>query len=125
MKTLKFTCILFSIVLFIACNNTIDNDDNNKNEININVCQGSNPAWILDRINTILEQTTHFRPVSVYSIVENSTQYIAIEDAVNSSKADGLMFFLCSGEQIEFSSALYEKLYKLYVEKESVLLWSN
>lgn len=122
MKTIKLLLAMLSLVMMLGMTGCESNDNK---EIDIYACGESNPEWLVQRINSIINKTTNYRPVGVYSITLDSTEYIAIVDSTNSSLADGLLFFLCPGEQIDYSTSVYEELYELYVKKEYKLLWSN
>lgn len=115
MKYISLFIVLF-VLIFTNCSKD--------KEISLFLCGEENPEWVLKKIESLTNRVSN-RPVDVYSVNINSIEYIAITDFVNSSVSDGMMFFLCSGEQIEYASEKYEEL-KLLFEKEAFkLIWSN
>lgn len=119
MKTKYNHIILLLFCSFMACNND--------SEMEISACGKKNPNWLIDEINQITGKTSYFRPVSIYSYIseKDDSEYIAITDNVNSSLTEALIFYLCTGEQIEASTDKYEELKELFKAKAFNLLWSN
>lgn len=121
MKHISIFIVAF-ILLLTNCGK--DKDDNK--EINLYICGEENPEWVLNKIDSITNKTSNHIPIAVYSANINSIEYIAIINWTSSSMADGHMFFLCSGEQIEFDSKKYKELWLLYYEEDTFkLIWSN
>ena len=93
--------------------------------INIRVCGVENPTWLLNQVSDILKKTSNFRPVKISVYNDINTEITSIEDVVNSNASKALMFFECSGKQVEFNSDKYKEYATLYKNKKFKLLWSN
>jgi hypothetical protein len=117
--------ILVTAICMFACSKTqpVDNDN-----IIIEVCGQTSPAWLINEINSIVEPVQpNYRPVSVYSTIVNDVTYVLVTDMVNNALAHQFRFFLCSGETIPYDTAEYNELIQKYAnDRESfILLWSN
>lgn len=116
---MKNWIIILLIPFMFSCN------ENNEEEINITVCGETNPTWLMDTIHDILNSTSNFRPIEVYSIENSDVEYVAITDFANSSLDKNIMFYTCSGVKIELTHEIYAELMDLYNTKKFYLLWSN
>lgn len=120
MKKYLFILILPIILSFSNCENRSEAME----EIEISVCGTENPAWLLSEISKITELRSH-RPVKVSFYIDGDTEIVSIEDPVNSNFSEGLMFFYCNGERIEFNSEKHNQYLKLLKHNKFTLLWSN
>ncbi|MDL2265882.1 hypothetical protein LJC57_01690 [Parabacteroides sp. OttesenSCG-928-G07] len=131
MRTIYKLGIFFFVLIVTACQNDVTediipekvtNDDVRHTEISLD--EGNmiiSPEWlanVVDSVNNL--SPTGRRHPWVYSVRHNEKEYFFVCDGVNSSIANGYLYFTSSGEAIPYNSDLYNVL---SAEDDRVLVW--
>jgi hypothetical protein len=127
---MKHVIVFLAMTVFLfGCKEQTDVENlNNDNNIVINVCGETSPAWLINEINSIVQPVEpNHRPVSVYSTTLNDITYVLVTDMVNNAAAYTIRFFQCSGDSIPFGTEEYNVLQQMYYQnrEEFTLLWFN
>jgi len=86
------------------------------------ICGKESPQWFKDEVKKIADDSHIFKPIKVYLIKDNETEYIAIEDHRKSS-TEKIKVFMCCGTQIQPKEERYALIYNKYANKEAKIIW--
>ena len=111
--------ILLLVSMFCTNRNNVKS-----NEKDIFICGQQTPQWFTDEVNKISKESHLFKPVKVFLIKDNDTEYIAIEDNSKNSK-EKLKIFLCSGKQIKSEEKTYASIIQKFNNNEARIIWPD
>lgn len=128
---MNFKYVLFKYVLLMAVSGSMlvistfcTGKNNNLKDNEIFICGEQSPKWFKDEICKMADDSPLFKPIKVFIIKDNDTEYIAIEDHCKNSN-EKIRIFLCSGERIKFGEKRYASVLKKYQNNEARIIWPD
>ena len=128
---MNFKLVLFKYVLLMAVSGSLllistfcTGKNNNHKDDNIFICGQDSPQWFKDEIRIIAKNSPVFKPIKVFLIKDNDTEYIAIEDHSKNS-TEKIRVFLCTGTRIDSCEKEYASIVKKYNNNEARIIWPD
>jgi len=111
--------ILLIVSIFCTNRNALKLSENE-----LFICGQEAPKWFKDEIQKMSKESNYFKPIKVFLIKENETEYIAIEDHRKDSP-EKLRIFLCNGKKVEPDEEKYASIIKKYKNNEGRIIWPD